>query len=32
MCSFDTTEDDVDAFVSELGHLTTGARGGATGG
>jgi threonine aldolase len=25
MCSFDTTEDDVDAFVSELGRLTTSA-------
>ncbi|MFS0734085.1 low specificity L-threonine aldolase [Microbacterium sp. 1P10UB] len=32
MCSFDTSEDDVDAFVAELGRLTTGARGGATGG
>lgn len=25
MCSFDTTEDDVDAFVTELGRLTTGS-------
>ena len=32
MCSFDTSEEDVDAFVAELGRLTTGARGGATGG
>ncbi|ALJ20348.1 threonine aldolase family protein [Microbacterium sp. No. 7] len=25
MCSFDTTEDDVDAFVAEIGRLTRGA-------
>jgi threonine aldolase len=27
MCSFDTTESDVDAFIAELARLTGGARG-----